>query len=453
MKSINPANGEVIAEYEQMSDSEIYEIIKKAHKAQFEWAKRSFDDRTELLKNAADILKEKKDELAKLMALEMGKPFAGGQAEAEKCAWACEYFADNAEDFLQNEFMESDASKSYVAFEPLGTVFAIMPWNYPFWQLFRFAAPALMAGNAAVLSHSRNVSGCSLEIESVLHQAGLPDGLFRSVLCDDEQSGKIIEHDGIAAVTLTGSVRAGKAVAQKAGSVLKKCVLELGGSDPYLILEDADVAKAAEMCVASRMLNNGQSCIAAKRWIPVEEVYDEFLERTVELMKDKKMGNPLDEDTDLGPMARIDLRDSLHDQVERSVEAGANCVLGGEIPQQDGAWYPATVLTDVKKGMAAYEEELFGPAATVIKADNEDEAIAIANDTVFGLGAAVFSKDVERAEEIARKKLNAGCCFVNAFVKSDPRLPFGGIKESGYGRELSPYGIKEFVNTKTVSVR
>ncbi len=452
MKSINPANGELIAEYDQMNDDEIFTIIDKANKAQTKWKKRSFEDRAKVMRSAADILTEKKDELAKLMALEMGKPFAGGQAEAEKCAWVCEYFADNAEGFLANEPVETDASNSYVAFEPFGTIFAVMPWNYPFWQLFRFAAPALMAGNAGILSHSPNVCGCALEIESILHQAGVPKDLFRSVLCDNEQSSKIIENKGIAAVTLTGSVGAGKAVGKKAGSVLKKCVLELGGSDPYVVLKDADAAKAAETCVTSRMLNNGQSCIAAKRFIAVEEVYDEFLEQVLTLMKQKKMGDPLDEDTDLGPMARLDLRDQLHQQVERSIEAGAKCILGGEIPEQKGAWYPATILTNVKKGIPAYEEELFGPAASIIKAKNEDEAIAIANDTVYGLGAAVFSEDINRAEEIAAKKLQAGCCFVNAFVRSDPRLPFGGIKESGYGRELSKFGIREFVNVKTVYV-
>lgn len=452
MKSINPASGELIAEYDQMSDSEIGTIIRKANKAQFGWKQRSFSERTKVLNKAADILTEKKDELARLMALEMGKPLAGGIGEVEKCAWACNYFAENAEDYLANELIKSDASKSYVAFEPLGTVFAIMPWNYPFWQLFRFVAPALMAGNAGLLSHSPNVCGCALEIEKILHQAGVPDDLFRSILCDNDQSSMIIKNDGIVAVTLTGSVGAGKAVATQAGSVLKKCVLELGGSDPYVILKDADVAKAAETCVTSRMLNNGQSCIAAKRFIAVESVYDEFTKQVVDLMKQKKMGDPMDKDTDLGPMAREDLRDGLHKQVEKSIKAGAKCELGGKLPQQAGSWYPATVLTNVKKGMSAYGEELFGPVASIIKAKNEDEAIAIANDTVFGLGAAVFSEDINRAEEIAAKKLQAGCCFVNDYVKSDPRLPFGGIKESGYGRELSPYGIKEFVNIKTVSV-
>ncbi len=453
MKSINPATGELIAEYDQMSDSEIGIVIKKANKAQYDWKQRSFDERATILRKAANILRDKKDEVAKLMTLEMGKPFADGQAEAEKCAWACEYFADNAEDFLSNEPIETKAQKSYVAFKPLGTVFAIMPWNFPFWQLFRFAAPALMAGNAGILSHAPNVCGCALEIESILHQAGVPKEVFRSVLCDNDQSAKIIENDGIAAVTLTGSVRAGKAIAEQAGRVLKKCVLELGGSDPYVVLKDANVKKAAGICVNSRMINNGQSCIAAKRFIAVEAVYDEFTQKFIDLMKQQTMGDPMDEGSDHGPMAREDLRDGLHNQVEQSIKDGAHCELGGQMPQRKGSWYPATVLTDVQKGMPAYEEELFGPAASIIKAKDEDEAIAIANDTVYGLGAAVFSEDVERAEEIAAQKLQAGCCFVNDFVRSDPRLPFGGVKESGYGRELSEYGIKEFVNKKTVSIR
>lgn len=452
MKTVNPASGNVIAEYDLMTDEEIYSIINNANKTQKTWRKRSFDERAKILNQAAHILKEQKDELAKLMAKEMGKPFAGGVAEAEKCAWVCEFYAENAADFLADEPIETDASKSYVAFNPLGTVFAIMPWNYPFWQLFRFAAPALMAGNAAVLSHSPNVCGCALEIEKILHEAGIPADLFRTVLCDNDQSSRIIEDNGIAAVTLTGSVGAGKAVAEKAGSVLKKCVLELGGSDPYVILDDANIAKAAETCVTSRMLNNGQSCIAAKRFIAVEKVYGEFKKHVISLMEQQQMGDPMDEATDLGPMARLDLREQLHDQVQRSIQQGATCDLGGTIPQKDGAWYPATVLTDINKGMPAYEEELFGPAASIIKAKDEEEAIAIANDTSYGLGAAVFSQNLAHAEEIAANKLQAGCCFVNDFVKSDPRLPFGGIKESGYGRELSAFGIREFVNKKTVSI-
>lgn len=452
MESINPVTGKQIKEYELMDDAVIDGIVNKASKAQKEWEATTFSHRTEILNNVADILNKRKHELAELMAREMGKPLPQGVSEAEKCAWVCEYYAEHAGDFLEDQVIETDASKSFVTFNPLGTVLAIMPWNFPFWQLFRFAAPALMAGNAAILKHASNVTGCALEIESILHKAGVPERLFRTVLADNDQAQAIIRHSEVQAVTLTGSVRAGKAVAKQAGSVLKKTVLELGGSDPYVILKDADLEKSAETCVASRLINNGQSCIAAKRFIVVEDVYDEFLERVVDLMKKKTLGDPFDDSTDIGPMARHDLRDELHEQVQKSVEKGAECVLGGTIPDTNGAFYPATVLTNVKKGMPAYEEELFGPVASVLKAKDADEAIKIANDTDFGLGAAVFSEDMDKAQKIASRSLQAGCCFVNAFVKSDPRLPFGGIKQSGYGRELSHFGIREFVNIKTVYI-
>lgn len=453
MKSINPANGKLIKEYENMSDKEIDTILNEADKAQKEWANHSFSERADVLNKAAKILRGRKDELAELMAREMGKPLPQGVSEAEKCAWVCEYYADNAADFLSDEPIESDASSSFVSFQPMGVVFAIMPWNFPFWQLFRFAAPALMAGNAGVLKHSSNVTGCALEIESMLHEAGIPQNVFRSLIADNDQAQQVIEHEHIKAVTLTGSTRAGKAVAKTAGSQLKKTVLELGGSDPYVILKDADVPKAAETCVTSRLINSGQSCIAAKRFIVDQSVHDEFVDEVLRLMKEKKVGNPLeDEDIDLGPQARKDLRDDLHEQVTESIKAGAECILGGEIPDGAGAYYHPTILVNVEKGMPAYSDELFGPVASIIKAADEDEAIKVANDTNFGLGAAVFSEDIEHAKKIAAEKLEAGCCFVNAFVKSDPRLPFGGIKQSGYGRELSHYGIREFANIKTVYV-
>jgi len=452
MKTVNPTTGKVIEEYELMDDVELDSIINKAAVAQNDWKELSFDQRAEYLNRIADILRDRKEGLGELMATEMGKPLAQGVSEAEKCAWVCEYYAENAVSFLENETIETDASISYVTYNPLGTVLAIMPWNFPFWQLFRFAAPALMAGNAALLKHAPNVTGCALEIEHIIHKAGIPKSVFRTVLADIEQTQAMITHSEIDAVTLTGSTRAGKAVAGQAGSVLKKTVLELGGSDPYLILKDADLEKAAETCVTSRLINSGQSCIAAKRFIAVQDVYDDFLELVLSNMNEKMVGDPFEESTDIGPMARFDLRDQLHEQVKKSIKNGAECLLGGEISDSEGAFYPATVLTDIKKGMPAYEEELFGPVASVLKAENEEEAIAIANDTQFGLGAAVFSKDAARAEQIASERLEAGCCFVNEYVKSDPRLPFGGIKKSGYGRELSHHGIKEFVNIKTVFI-
>lgn len=452
MKAINPATDELIEEYKSMNEDELTSIIGKANVAQQEWNSVPFDDRAEVLTNVGRLLRDRKQELAELMAREMGKPLSQGLSEAKKCAWVCDYYAENAERFLNDEHIESDASKSYVAFNPMGTILAVMPWNFPFWQLFRFAAPALMAGNGAVLKHASNVPGCALEIESILHEGGVPEDLFRTLLIGSDKVKGVLEDPGIAAATLTGSTGAGKAVAKQAGSMLKKTVLELGGSDPYVVLEDADLEKTVETCVASRLINSGQSCIAAKRFIVLKEVYDEFLERMRNQMEAKTIGDPFDSNTDIGPMATADLREGMHKQVQGSIEKGAECIIGGEIPDRDGAYYPATILTNVSPGMPAYEEELFGPVATVLKASDEDEAINIANDTQFGLGAAVFSADVERAEHLAAHKLEAGCCFVNAFVKSDPRLPFGGIKQSGYGRELSHYGIKEFVNIKTVYV-
>lgn len=453
MKTINPSTGETIEEYAETSFDEIEGIVSRANKAQKQWAKLQYAVRAPYLKKIAELLREQKDELARLMAIEMGKPLAQGVGEAEKCAWVCEYYADHAEEFLVKDEIETDASNSYVTFNPLGSVLAIMPWNFPFWQLFRFGAPALMAGNAVILKHAEVTTGCALKIEEIIHDSGIPSDLFRTILVSNENMKEVIQHPGIAAVTLTGSTRAGKAVASQAGEALKKTVLELGGSDPYIILADADIKKAAEICVTSRLINSGQSCIAAKRFIVEERVYDEFMEEFTRLMKERKTGYPLNEGTDVGPMARLDLRDGLHEQVEKSIKLGAKPVLGCEKPDGDGAFYPISILTDVVEGMPAYEEELFGPVAAVIKAHNEVDAIRIANDSEYGLGAAIFSADVEKAERIAAYHLEAGCCFVNDFVKSDPRVPFGGIKHSGYGRELGLYGIREFVNTKTVWVR
>ncbi|MBW1683588.1 MAG: NAD-dependent succinate-semialdehyde dehydrogenase [Deltaproteobacteria bacterium] len=453
VESINPTTGEILKKYDEMTPEEISATIEKADRAFASWRTTSFGERAERMRVAGRIVREKTDEYARLMADEMGKPLAEGRAEAEKCAWVCEYYAENAEKFLAREEIQTEASASFVTFEPLGVILAVMPWNFPFWQVFRFAAPGLMAGNAGILKHSSNVQGCALAIEAVFREAGFPEDVFRTLVIGSRLVGHAIEHPKVRAVTLTGSTPAGRAVASKAGELLKKTVLELGGSDPYVILEDADLGPAAEACVTSRLINGGQSCIAAKRFIVPEKIRGEFEKLFVERMKARKMGNPLHEDSDVGPQARSDLRDELHRQVVESIEKGARCLLGGELPDMPGAFYPPTVLTDVAKGMPAYDDELFGPVAAIIPVRDEEEAIRVANDSVFGLGAAVFTGDAARGEEIAARQLEAGCCFVNAFVRSDPRLPFGGVKESGYGRELGQYGIKEFVNIKTVYVK
>ena len=450
--TINPQNGNKIRDFEEHTFDEVDTIITKAGDAQKKWAATSFEDRKRKIEQVAFLLRQKKTEFAELMALEMGKPKSQGVGEVEKCAWLCEHYNESVEEYLANIDIETDASKSYVTFQPLGVVLSIMPWNFPFWQLIRFGIPALLAGNGVILKHAEGTTGCALSIEEVMHEAGIPTDLFRTIVVDKSNMKDVIQHKGIAAVTFTGSTKAGKMIASQAGEMLKKTVLELGGSDPYLILEDADIQKAAKICATSRLINSGQSCVAAKRFIVVEKVYDEFMEAFKKELQSKSVGNPFGDGIDIGPMAREDLRDELHRQVTESVEAGATLEFGGVIPDGEGAFYPVTLLTRVKAGMPAYEEELFGPAAAVLKVADETEAIQVANDSEYGLGAAVFSKDEERAETIAATKLEAGCCFVNSLVKSDPRVPFGGIKNSGYGRELGEFGIREFVNVKTVWV-
>jgi succinate-semialdehyde dehydrogenase/glutarate-semialdehyde dehydrogenase len=452
LEALNPTTGETIRTYPEAPPGEVQARISTAHQAFHSWRRTDFTARADLMHQAARILRDRHNELAALMTLEMGKPITEGRAEVEKCAWVCDYYAENAAAFLQPETIATDARHSFVTYQPLGIVLAIMPWNFPFWQLFRFAAPALMAGNVGLLKHASNVPGCALVIEEIFQQAGFPAGVFGILLVSSRRIPEIIDNPLIRAVTLTGSVPAGQAVAARAGARIKKTVLELGGSDPYVILEDADLEDAANTCVTSRLINSGQSCIAAKRFVVVDSVRQQFEELFVAQMRSRKMGDPLEEDTVVGPQARHDLRDELHQQVRDSINRGARCLLGGELSDGPGAYYPPTVLTGVKKGMPAYDEELFGPVAAIIPAQDESEAIHIANDSTFGLGAAVFTGDIEKGKRIAATELEAGCCFVNAFVKSDPRLPFGGIKESGYGRELSHHGIREFVNIKTVYV-
>jgi succinate-semialdehyde dehydrogenase/glutarate-semialdehyde dehydrogenase len=450
IKSINPATEKEIQSYSEMGKDEINRIIISADKSFEQWKRTSFSQRADKMRSAGVILRKKKETLSILMTVEMGKPIVQSRSEIDKCAMVCDYFAENAERFLQDEKVETEAANSFITYQPLGVILAIMPWNFPFWQVFRFAAPNLMAGNAGVLKHSSNVTGCGLAIEEIFKEAGFPENLFRTIVVTSKDVEEIIKHDKIKAITLTGSTEAGKSVARTAGSVLKKSVLELGGSDPYIILEDAELERAAEICVNSRLINSGQSCIAAKRFIIVNQVYNKFEELFVDKMRTKIMGDPMKEETNIGPQARHDLREELHEQVIKSVKLGAKVLTGGNIPEGKGAFYPPTVLVNIQSEMPAYKEELFGPVASLIKAKDETDAIRIANDTMFGLGAAVFTQNTVRGERIAREELNAGNCFVNDSVKSDPRLPFGGVKESGYGRELSEIGIKEFMNIKTV---
>ena len=450
--SVNPHNEEVVGEYPTMGHDRLTTVVNEVYDSWNLYKSTSFDQRKVWLKNVASVLRERKKEFAHLMTLEMGKPLLQGIAEAEKSAWVCDYYADNAESFLQDQIIETDASKSYITYQPLGVILAIMPWNFPFWQVFRFAAPSLMAGNGCLLKHSPNVTGCALIIEKIFSDAGFPDNIFKTIVTDIENVEAVIRNKKVAAVTLTGSTRAGKAVASIAGSEIKKCVLELGGSDPYIIMDDADLEAAAKSCVIGRMLNSGQSCIAAKRFLVFESVYDKFKDAFISELQTKKTGDPLDESNYIGPLARKDLRDTLHAQVQKTIEMGGKLTMGGYIPNGPGFYYPPTILEEIPDGSPAWCEELFGPVASFIKVKNIEEAIEIANCTDYGLGAAIFTSDLTKGESIVKNQLNAGSGFVNSFVKSDPRLPFGGIKHSGFGRELSPLGIKEFVNVKTVYI-
>lgn len=450
--SISPLTGKVLRQYTEHSPAEVGGRLERALRVQPQWAAMGSAERATLLRRLAIRLRERAREYAELFAEEMGKLIPQGVAEVEKCAWVCDYYADNAVHFLAPEPVETEFARSYVAFQPLGCVLAIMPWNFPFWQVFRFAAPALMAGNVVVLKHAPNVTATALALEGLFRELGFPDGVFQVLLVPVERIGALIEHPAIAAVTFTGSTQAGRAVAARAGAALKKTVLELGGSDPYVVLEDAEIEPTVETCVTARLINSGQSCIAAKRFIVCEPLRPAFEEAFVEAMRRQVLGAPSDRAATLGPLAREDLRQKLHEQVQASLRLGARLLLGGAVPELPGWFYPPTVLTDVRPGMPIFTEETFGPVAAIVPARDEREAIALANASTYGLGAAVFTRDRDRGERIARDLLQAGSCFVNAYVRSDPRLPFGGIKHSGWGRELSVFGIREFVNIKTVCV-
>ncbi len=434
-----------------MDSASCLEVLNVVDHAWKSWKQAPLSFRQECFTRLSTLLEARIQDLARLMAQEMGKPIHQGIAEIEKCAWVCQYYCTHAKDFLKDRPIETEAESSFVTFQPLGVIFAIMPWNFPFWQVFRAAVPALMAGNAMLLKHAPNVPGCALAIEMLFTQAGFPKNIFRSVLAENDTAEPIIQNTSIQGVTLTGSTRAGSRVGALAGKHLKKVVMELGGSDPYIVLEDANIEQAANICAASRMINGGQSCIAAKRLIVVESIQEAFKETLIKTMAGYTMGDPEDPETTLGPMARIDLRNTLHDQVLKSIEQGATLLLGGALPQEEGYFYPPTVLSEVRPGMPAYEEELFGPVAAIISAKDEKEAIAIANDTALGLGGAVFTRDKHRGQSMATQ-IQAGNVAINSLVQSDPRLPFGGTKASGFGRELSIYGIHEFVNIKTIVV-
>lgn len=450
-ESVNPATGQRLKEYPGWDAARIESALAAAAAAAPRWAATPMGERVALLRRAGEVLRRRKDEFARLMVAEMGKLLKEAEAEVEKCALCCDYYAENGPRFLADEPVETEALKTLVVYQPLGTVLGIMPWNFPLWQAVRFAAPTLLAGNTGLLKHASNVPGCALALEEIFREAGAPEGVFTTMLIRGEEAEKLIADRRIHAVTLTGSDATGRQVAAAAGRALKKCVLELGGSDPFIVLDDADMDDAVAHAVESRFLNGGQSCISAKRFVVVEAVADDFVARFKRAVEALVPGDPLDPETTLAPMARADLRDDMHQLVEKSLQAGAVAVTGCRPLDGPGFHYAPSILDRVTPGMAAYEEELFGPVATVIRAKDEADAVRIANDTRFGLGSSVWTRDLTRGERVARQ-LEAGLAFVNHIVRSDPRLPFGGVKDSGYGRELGWFGVHEFVNTKSLMV-
>jgi succinate-semialdehyde dehydrogenase/glutarate-semialdehyde dehydrogenase len=451
MRSVNPATGKFIKQYDQHSLAQCDHIIDQVFDEWQQWKLTSMSERKELMLNVASILRNKKNQFAKLMTDEMGKVISESEAEVEKSAWVCAYYAENAKKFLNDEIIESDAKKSFVSFEPLGPVLAVMPWNFPFWQVFRFAAPALMAGNAGLLKHASNVPGCALAIERIFREAGFPENLFRALMIPGKDVEQVLKNDKVRAATLTGSELAGSKVASVAGKYLKKTVMELGGSDPFIVLKDANLNKCVKTAVTARMLNTGQSCIAAKRFIVEAEVYDAFIDKVKDIIEKLKTGDPLNPESQFGPLARVDLLEDIDRQVKESVKMGAKLELGGNRIASEGFYYEPTLLSGVKQKMPVFSEETFGPAMAVMKVNSAKEAIQVANSSFYGLGGSLWTEDIENGIRLARQ-VESGAVFINGMTKSDPRLPFGGIKRSGYGRELSHYGIKEFVNIKTIVV-
>ena len=452
IETLNPTTGELVKTFPEMTKDEVDRILDAAVAAQKAWARVPIAERAKPMRKVAALLKERAPELGRLAALEMGKPVKDGAAEATKCAWVCDFYAENAERFLAPREETSDGSRAYVRFDPLGVVLAVMPWNFPYWQVFRFIAPHIMAGNGGLLKHASNVPQCALAIEKLMHDAGFPRDLFRTLLIGSKPVRGIILDQRVAAATITGSEPAGRAVAAAAGEALKPSVMELGGSDPFIVLSDADLDQAAKVGAVARTINAGQSCICAKRFIVEAPVYDAFLERFTAAMKAVKVGDPMQPGTDIGPQARTDLRDEMHELVKQAIAEGARPAMGCTVPAGPGAFYPVSILADVKTTNVAAREELFGPVAVVMRAATAEEAVALANDSRFGLGASLWTRDLAKAERLVAL-VEAGAVFVNGLVKSDPRLPFGGVKASGYGRELGLEGIRAFVNVKTVWVK
>lgn len=448
-KSINPYNGQVVGRYTSLTEKELEERLSNSQKAFASWRNVPLTERCKLLKKAATVLRDNVEEYARMITLEMGKPLKESRSEVTKCAWVCDYYAENAPTFLADETISTDAHKSYVRHDPIGGVLAIMPWNFPFWQVFRYAAPTLTAGNTGLLKHAPNVFGCAKLIEEVFTKAGYPSYVFQNLIVHHDQTEKIISSDAVKAITLTGSERAGSAVAEISGRHIKKTVLELGGNNAFIVWKDADIDKAVKTALTARMLNCGQSCIAAKRFILLEGIYDEFVLKFTKAVQQLKAGDPLDENTSIGPLARLDLADELNKQVKTSVAQGAALLLGGK---QNGCYHEPTILGDVVPGMAAFDQETFGPLAAMIKARDIDHAFALSEDSKYGLGVTVCTTNTDKAIKYA-EKVSDGAYFINELVKSDPRLPFGGTKKSGYGRELAKDGMMEFVNRKTVYVK
>ncbi len=452
MQSVNPTTEEVIAQYSELDDVHVENKIALAQKAFESWKQTTFEERKTKMLDLAAILKEKKREIAQIATLEMGKPIVAAIAEVEKCALLCDYYSENAENILKEEYIKSDAETSFVRFDPIGIVLAVMPWNFPYWQVFRFIVPAAMAGNVGLLKHASNVQGCAQKMEKMFLEAGFPEGIFQNLSIGSSKVEGLIRDSRVKAVTLTGSEYAGKKVAEAAGSEVKKTVLELGGSDPFLVLEDADLDLVAAQAPNARLQNCGQSCIAAKRFIVHKNIAEEFLSRFKTAFENYVVGDPIDEKTQMGPMVNAGAREEIERQVQESLAQGAELVTGGKRIGEKGFFYAPTILANVKKGMSAYDEEIFGPVASVIVVESEEEAIRVANDTPFGLGSSIWTRDIEKAKKFA-SQIDAGSVFINGIVKSVPSLPFGGAKVSGYGRELSHYGMKEFVNIKTVWIK